>query len=266
MSFTPKQILITGASGLLTAVLVSYLTIQSRSRLNNETSSRNDSNNLPALTVETPNGRSPTPKSGEKSPPLLGNSQNSHNTQNIQHNTAIVITAPTSNCAIRMALVADPQPPLNVRSLPDSNNSKVVGKLENNTLVSVVEEKAGWLRITEPMVGWIAANRTRSSCANLDLDINAKPQPLKVLIKGEIIGTGSHVYRLQAEAGQTLTVQRNQSIFPVIITPSSKVLAGEPSPNPPKQWQGKLTETGTYTLELDSNFRGFAYEFLVQLN
>lgn len=265
MSFTPKQILITGASGLLTAVLVSYLTMQSRSRLNNETSSSNNSNNLPALMVETPNWRSPTPKSGEKSPPLLGNSQNSHN-QNIQNNTAIVITAPISNCAIRMALVADPQPPLNVRSLPDSNNSKVVGKLENNTLVSVAEEKAGWLRITEPMVGWIAANRTRSSCANLDLDINAKPQPLKVLIKGEIIGTGSHVYRLQGKEGQTLTVQRNQSIFPVIITPSSKVLAGEPSPNPPKQWQGKLTETGVYTLELDSNFRGFSYEFLVQLN
>jgi hypothetical protein len=265
MSFTPKQILITGASGLLTAVLVSYLTMQSRSRLNNETSFSNDSNNLPALTVETPNGRSPTPKSGEKSPPLLVNSQNSHNNQNSQNNTAIVITAPTSNCVVRMALVADPQPPLNVRSLPDSKNSKIVGKLENNTLVSVVEEKAGWLRITEPMVGWIAANRTRSSCANLDLDINGKPQPLKVLIKGEIIGTGSHVYRLEAEQGQTLTVQRNQSIFPVIITPSSKVLAGEPSPNPPQQWQGKLTETGTYTLELDSNFRGFAYEFLVQL-
>ncbi|MGL5509893.1 MAG: SH3 domain-containing protein, partial [Microcoleaceae cyanobacterium] len=219
MSFTPKQILITGASGLLTAVLVSYLTMQSRSRLNNETSSNNDSNNLPALTLETPNRRSPTPKSGEKSQPLLGNSQNSQN-------TAIVITAPTINCAIRMALVADPQPPLNVRSLPDSNNSQVVGTLANNTLVSVVEEKAGWLRITEPMVGWIAANRTRSSCANLDLDINAKPQPLKLLIKGEIIGTGSHVYRLQGKAGQMLTVQRNQSIFPVIITPSSKVLAG----------------------------------------
>jgi hypothetical protein len=266
MSFTPKQILITGASGLLTAVLVSYLTMQSRSRFNNQTAAGDSSqNNLPAVMGETPNGRSPTPQSGEKSPPLLGHSQNSQN-QNIQNNTAIVITAPTSNCAIRMALVADPQPPLNVRSLPDSNNSKVVGKLENNTLVSVAEEKAGWLRITEPMVGWIAANRTKTSCANLDVDINAKPQPLKVLIKGEIIGTGSHVYRLQGKAGQMLTVQRNQSIFPVIITPSNKVLAGEPSPNPPKQWQGKLTETGVYTLELDSNFRGFAYEFLVQLN
>ncbi len=43
-----------------------------------------------------------------------------------------------------MAIIADPNPPLNVRSSPRVASNNIVGQLQNGTRVSVVGEQNGW--------------------------------------------------------------------------------------------------------------------------
>ncbi len=66
-------------------------------------------------------------------------------------------------CLLGVRIVADLQSPLNVRSRP-SVNAEIVGKLDNDTRVSVLKEEKGWLQIAQPVTGWVAANRTEPIC------------------------------------------------------------------------------------------------------
>ena len=174
------------------------------------------------------------------------------------------MTPPNSGCKITQAVVSDPNPPLNVRLSPQLRDSQIVGKLNNNTFVSVAEEQNGWLRITDPP-GWIAKNRTESSCSNVNQQINFLPGGDEAIVKGRIIGGGSHSYIIRAAKGQTMTVRNRKDVFPLIIAPGGKVLAGNPYEGNETEWTGKVPVTGNYTLQLDSNFRGYEYEFLVQV-
>ena len=61
-------------------------------------------------------------------------------------------------------VVSDPQPPLNVRSNPDTKRGKIVGKLENGTSLTVVGEQDGWVKISSPVAGWISKTRTKTVC------------------------------------------------------------------------------------------------------
>lgn len=73
---------------------------------------------------------------------------------------------PTSkNCSV---VVSDPQPPLNVRSTPNANLGKIVGKLDNDTPVSIVNEQNGWVQINSPVQGWISKNRTKTVCQEIN--------------------------------------------------------------------------------------------------
>lgn len=178
----------------------------------------------------------------------------------------VVVTPPNSGCKISQAVVSDPNPPLNVRSNPQTSDSNVVGKLKNNTFVSVVEERDGWLRITDPVPGWIAKNRTESSCASVNQQINFLPGGNEAIVKGRIIGGGSHSYLIRATKGQTAIVRNRKQVFPSILTPDGKLLAGDPNTQDTKtEWVGKMPVTGNYTFQLDSNFRGYEYEFYVQV-
>jgi hypothetical protein len=151
-----------------------------------------------------------------------------------------------------------------VRSSPQVSDSKIVGKLNNNTFVSVAEEQNGWLRITDPP-GWIAKNRTESSCSKVNQQINFLPGGDEAIVKGRIIGGGTHSYIIRAAKGQTMTVRTRKDVFPLIIAPGGKVLAGNPYEGNETEWTGKVPVTGNYTLQLDSNFRGYEYEFSVKL-
>jgi hypothetical protein len=177
-----------------------------------------------------------------------------------------IITPPNSGCKISQAVVSDPNPPLNVRSKPQVSDSDVVGKLKNDTFVSVVQERDGWLRITDPVPGWIAKNRTESSCASVKQQINFLPGGDAAIVKGRIIGGGSHSYLIRATKGQTMTVKNRKQVFPSIFTPDGKLFAGDPNTQGTKtEWAGKMPVTGNYTFQLDSNFRGYEYEFSVRL-
>ncbi|NEP46308.1 MAG: SH3 domain-containing protein, partial [Okeania sp. SIO2H7] len=133
--------------------------------------------------------------------------------------------------------------------------------------ISVADEQKGWLRITSPVAGWVAKNRTENSCAIVNKKISFFPGSNEAIVRGEIIGGGSHSYKIEANQGQTLTIENYQDVFPVIITPNGELLSNSPTPGTNvKEWKSELAIAGEYTLQLESNLKGFEYEFLIQLN
>ena len=64
--------------------------------------------------------------------------------------------------------------------------------------------------------------------------------------------------------GQTITIKNLGDAFPAILGPDSQLIAGDPNfEGNESEWTGIIPVSGIYTLQLDSNFRGFEYEFLV---
>lgn len=281
MSFTSGQIITVSLIGLATAVGVAAATVQAGRMKQSDppvvASPASGENPIALAPANNPGSGKPelaaansraskSQKSSSQiettpaiqSPPVAGVSQRKAG--------PVVVTPPNSGCKISQAVVSDPNPPLNVRSNPQTSDSNVVGKLKNNTFVSVVEERDGWLRITDPVPGWIAKNRTESSCASVNQQINFLPGGDEAIVKGRIIGGGSHSYLIRATQGQTMTIKNRQQVFPSILTPDGKLLAGDPNTQGTKtEWTGKIPVTGNYTFQLDSNFRGYEYEFSVQL-
>ncbi|MEG4118002.1 SH3 domain-containing protein [Microcoleus sp. N9_B4] len=276
MSFTKAQIITVSLAGVATAVGVAVATIQSGAMKQSNppiaespASTRNqiagptnnpESRQPEHLQAQTQAVESPKPQPAQ-TPALQSSLVAGVSGQKVE---PVVVTPPNSGCKITQAVVSDPNPPLNVRSIPQVRGSNIVGKLKNNTFVSVAEEQNGWLRITDPP-GWIAKNRTESSCSNVTQQINFRPGGDEAIVKGRIIGGGSHSYRIRARKGQTMTVRNRKDVFPQIITPRGKLLAGNPYEGNETEWTGKVPVTGNYTLQLDSNFRGYEYEFSVQL-
>ena len=261
MPFTSTQIIITGLAGLATAVGVAVATIQSGAMKQSNPplaeSPASTKNQIAGVAANNPPSQSQPAKTPGVQPSLVAEVSG-------PQVGPVVVTPPNSGCKITQAVVSDPNPPLNVRSSPQLSDSKIVGKLNNNTFVSVAEEQNGWLRITDPP-GWIAKNRTESSCSNVNQPINFLPGGDEAIVKGRIIGGGSHSYIIRAAKGQTMTVRNRKDVFPLIIAPGGTLLAGNPSEGNETEWTGKVPVTGNYTLQLDSNFRGYEYEFLVQV-
>lgn len=72
-------------------------------------------------------------------------------------------TTNNSLCDYNKRLISDPNPPINVRTGAGTNYA-IVGTLDNGTQITVKGEKQGWLQISEPIAGWVAANRTKPMC------------------------------------------------------------------------------------------------------
>lgn len=71
--------------------------------------------------------------------------------------------ASNSLCDYNKRLISDPNPPINVRKGAGIDNA-IVGTLDNGTQITVKGEKQGWLEISAPITGWVAANRTKPMC------------------------------------------------------------------------------------------------------
>ena len=270
MPFTSTQIIITGLAGVATAVGVAVATIQSGAMKPSNpplAESPASTRNQIAAAANNPESQQPEPLQGSTQPAESPPSQSQPaKTPAIKPPLVaevsgskvgpVVVTPPNSGCKITQAVVSDPNPPLNVRSIPQLSDSKIVGKLNNNTFVSVAEEQNGWFRITDPP-GWIAKNRTESSCSNVNQQINFLPGGDEAIVKGRIIGGGSHSYIIRAAKGQTMTVKTRKDVFPQIIDPGGKLLAGNPYEGNETECTVKVPVTGNYTLQLDSNFRWY---------
>lgn len=166
-------------------------------------------------------------------------------------------------CTVTMARVNDPNPPLNVRSAP-STQGNVVGTLKNGNFVTVVKEEQGWFQISDPLAGWIAKNRTESGCNQKVERVQFGTGNVGIDIRDRFVGTGTHEYLLRANKGQTMTVIGQAGIFPVIKTPSGKTLYANPD-DVNGRWSGQLPETGDYTLETFSQYKGYTYAFRVEV-
>ena len=165
-----------------------------------------------------------------------------------------------------MAIVNDPNPPLNVRSSPRVAANNIVGQLQNGSRVSVVNERNGWLQINRPMRGWVAKNRTEISCTKMRVRISFPSGGNSATVRDRIIGGGEHEYLLRLAKGQTMTLTSNQGPFPTIIAPNGRILAGDPYTDSDRsQWRGRLPLSGDYTLQFESNGEGFEYGFTVQV-
>ncbi|MGL5060841.1 MAG: SH3 domain-containing protein [Microcoleus sp.] len=282
MSFNSSQIITVSLIGLATAVGVAAATIQAgrmkqsqppvaESPVSDEnqstiTPANNSASRKPELS--TPDNRGSESRKSASQTAKNSAIQSSSQVAGVSQQKAgpVIVTPPNSGCKITQAVVSDPNPPLNVRSKPQVSDSNVVGKLKNDTFVSIAEERDGWLRITDPVPGWIAKNRTESSCATVKQQINFLPGGDEAIVKGRIIGGGSHSYLIRATKGQRMTVKNRKQVFPSIFTPDGKLLAGDPNTQGTKtEWEGKVPVTGNYTFQLDSNFRGYEYEFSVRL-
>lgn len=252
MSLHKKYLIIATITGFASTASIAYLTIQSNSSqfASHFFQRQTLESNLVSTKLQPP---SSTPNSSD----LVS-----------QKSSPVIITPSTLGCKIVMAIVDDPEAPLNVRSIPEVIEGNIVGKLENNTFVSVINEKSGWLQITNPVRGWVAKNRTRSSCAIVDQTITFSPGNDTAIVRGQIIGTGSHSYRVRMIQAQTLTIKNLGDVFPAIISPDGQLMAKEPNIElNNNEWTDIIPMSGVYTLKLDTNFHkykyGYEYEFLV---
>ena len=100
---------------------------------------------------------------------------------------------------------------------------------------------------------------------NVNQQINFLPGGDEAIVKGRIIGGGSHSYKIRAAKNQTMIVRNRKGVFPLILTQNGKSLTGDNYTGNETEWTGKIPVTGNYTFELDSNFRGFEYEFYVRV-
>ncbi|WP_181357357.1 SH3 domain-containing protein [Stenomitos frigidus] len=70
-------------------------------------------------------------------------------------------------------IATDPSPPLNVRSSPVVAPDNVVGTVRNGTRLSVIDRNEGWLRINQPLEGWVYQDLTVTSCIPATAPANA---------------------------------------------------------------------------------------------
>ena len=166
-------------------------------------------------------------------------------------------------CKVTMAKVADSNPPLNVRSNPTIAPDNVVGKLKNGTFVTVTNQSDEWFAIATPVKGWIAKSQTDSGCNDKTERVSFGAGGDSVTISERFVGTGSHRYRFNLGKGQTLSVSSDRGTLPMILAPNGKELRGLDDRS--TSWTGELATTGDYTLELDSNYKGYKYSFSVQV-
>ncbi|MEB3295367.1 MAG: SH3 domain-containing protein [Synechococcales bacterium] len=167
------------------------------------------------------------------------------------------------SCKVTMAKVEDPNPPANVRSQPDSKADNVVGTVKNGTFVTVEQMQEGWFRISTPVKGWIAKNITLSGCNQKTEQVRWTSGRTNFSIADQFIGTGSHVYRLQLTSGQTLTITGRKGPLPAIVAPDGVFLANMDDEK--KSWVGAISKAGEYRIMLDSNFKGYKYNFEVEV-
>lgn len=166
-------------------------------------------------------------------------------------------------CKITMAKVADANPPLNVRSQPTIDPSNIVGELKNGTFVTVTNQLDGWFAIATPVKGWIAQSQTDSDCNEKTERVSFGAGGDSVMISERFVGTGTHRYRFNLGKGQTLSLRSDRRTLPKIVSPDGKDLFV--SDDRQTSWTGELAMTGDYTLELDSNYKGYKYSFSVQV-
>ncbi|MEB3337679.1 MAG: SH3 domain-containing protein [Leptolyngbyaceae bacterium] len=223
-----------------------------------------DANPSASAPVASPIATSSQPESPSPSPPISSPSPVAVSSPATNQPPASVATQPDT-CVIRMAIVDDPNPPLNVRSSPSVTPDNVTGKLDNGTYLTVEAVQGNWLQISVPVTGWVNKDRTKSSCGEKTAQINFPANGNSATISDQLIGSGRHRYLLTATKGQTLIMTPTKGPSPTVTTPDGKMLQDNPDLPNGSPWQTQLPVSGNYALEVFSNYKGFSYSFSVQV-
>jgi Bacterial SH3 domain len=77
-----------------------------------------------------------------------------------------IAEAQTNNC---LTFIVDANSPLHVRSNPRVEEGNIVGTLQGDTLVKVVDSRNEWLQIHAPMRGWVTKNLTTTECSHTQI-------------------------------------------------------------------------------------------------
>lgn len=94
------------------------------------------------------------------------------------------------NC---QTVAIDPQPPLNVRSMPVAGANNIVGTITNGTALKVSGGQAGWLQVQSPVKGWVYQDLTATLCQNQQGQTVAVRQPeTKVAQSGQQLIQAAH--------------------------------------------------------------------------
>jgi len=158
-----------------------------------------------------------------------------------------------------------------VRSCPEVRLNNVIATVPNNSYHPVLAEQNGWLQINmdgngNATVGWIVANRAEYGCNLFSEEIKTFPYTMQ----GRIIGPGGHNYVLDLKKGQTLILRGDWPDFsgPAVSGHSRNFpnrqhswwrKPGDTTTPEPAQWRWTVTQSGSYTMSYDSNFKGFEY-------
>jgi hypothetical protein len=166
-------------------------------------------------------------------------------------------------CEVTMAKVMDPDPPLNVRSSPDSSAPNITGQLNNGIYVTIEAETSDWYKITSPQSGWIAKSKTKHGCSHRTERLTANSTVTGETVIGEFIGTGDHIYILKLESGQTLTIQPTQGPRPGLVDPGGKMIQAMEDDR--SSLIIPIKTSGDYRIDLASQYKGYTYEFTVEV-
>jgi hypothetical protein len=166
------------------------------------------------------------------------------------------------SCVTTMAKVEVTQPTVSIFAKNDPN-SKVIAQVDNHTFVMVLMEQKGWFLIRQPVEGWIQKKLTQSSCNEKVEMVKFGKQGGITAIADRFVGSGSHLYRVPLTEGAILTVTNTRGVLPVILNPEGGFLV-EPEESQ-ITWTGAIPKTGVYTLEMQSEHKGYRYAFTVSV-
>lgn len=240
---------------------ITYAVVQPEPQPSSEQSVRPTTSN-PAQPTASP---TTSPTTSTVAPPVDTAKTTVRAVPNPANNSQAPAQRNLTKCVTSMAVVADPESPLNVRSSPTTTGNNVVGQLKNGTFVSVTDQQEGWLQITDPVQGWIAKNRTESGCNQKTEEVRFAASANSASIRDRFIGTGSHEYVFQATQGQAMTLTVQDGPLPAVFAPDGQVI-NSPSPDDNRaNWSDTLPATGAYKVVLDSNYKGYDYSFTVTI-
>jgi Bacterial SH3 domain len=232
----------------------------------------------PTIAGKPPSGTKAVPTKAQSSPSIevddsgtgtgtgtAGESSQSQGTSGSSGSSTTVEARPVKasrvveNCTVTMARVEDPNPPVNIRSKPDTmSTDTIITTAKNGTYLTVVDEKNDWFKISTPQKGWIAKRLTAYGCNRKTERVNFGSNDTTTVLTDEFIGAGSHDYRLRLSKGQKVRMFAQNGPLPTIVAPNGQTLHTM-TDEKTDVWSGTLAESGDYRVIFDSNFKGYKY-------
>ncbi len=248
---------------IIRSTTTSAATTETKSPTTKSAPTRTQSANTPSQaqtqsnpSIDVNSGNNVTPPEEERPPvkdSIKGSGQDS-----------IKASRVVEQCKVTMARVSDPNPPVNIRSKPDTTSpDTIVTTAKNGTYLTVVDEKNDWFKISTPEKGWIAKRLTVYGCNNKTERVNFGSNDTDTVLTDEFIGTGSHDYRLRLSKGQKVRLSAQDGPLPTIVAPNGQVLHTM-SDEKTAIWSGTLSESGDYRVIFDSRFKGYKYATAIE--